>query len=203
MFLPALAIWMRLIYLVIPDNGDEYTFTLTLVRTDETNLARGPATVSLQIAEGAPFTMTVPIITSNTESVSDVSLTIAAGNAESDVLTVTHQMDSTEHANLRLGTLPSIPSGFNGIQLVAGTALQLFPAVPGIPTDVVTTVFGISQIRVSWTAPDDDGGSPITGYRADVVIAGQAQTYSCIANGAHRTACTTMTLPGGSSVLSA
>ena len=177
------------------NDGGEYTFTLTLVRTDETNLARGPATVSLQIAEGAPFTMTVPIITSNTESVSDVSLTIAAGNAESDVLTVTHQMDSTEHANLRLGTLPSIPSGFNGIQLVAGTALQLFPAVPGIPTDVVTTVFGVSQIRVSWTAPDDDSGSPITGYRADVVIAGQAQTYSCIANGAHRTACTTMTLP--------
>ena len=180
------------------NDGGEYTFTLTLVRTDETNLARGPATVSLQIAEGAPFTMTVPIITSNTESVSDVSLTIAAGNAESDVLTVTHQMDSTEHANLRLGTLPSIPSGFDGIQLVAGTALQLFPAVPGIPTDVVTTVFGVSQIRVSWTAPDNDGGSPITGYRADVVIAGQAQTYSCIANGAHRTACTTMTLPIGS-----
>ena len=181
-----------------PNEGGEYTFTLTLVRTDETNLARGPATVSLQIAEGAPFTMTVPIITSNTESVSDVSLTIAAGNAESDVLTVIHQMDSTEHANLRLGTLPSIPSGFKGIQLVAGTALQLFPAVPGIPTDVVTTVFGVSQARVSWTAPDDDGGSPITGYRADVVIAGQSQTYSCIANGAHRTACTTMTLPIGS-----
>ena len=180
------------------NDGGEYTFTLTLVRTDETNLARGPATVSLQIAEGAPFTMTVPIITSNTESVSDVSLTIAAGNAESDVLTVTHQMDSTEHASLRLGTLPSIPSGFDGIQLVAGTALQLFPAVPGIPTDVVTTVFGVSQIRVSWTAPDNDGGSPITGYRADVVIAGQAQTYSCIANGAHRTACTTMTLPSDS-----
>ena len=178
-------------------SGDKYTFTLTLVRTDETNLARGPATVSLQIAEGAPFTMTVPIITSNTESVSDVNLTIAAGNAESNVLTVTHQMDSTEHASLRLGTLPSIPSGFNGIQLVAGTALQLFPAVPGIPTDVVTSVFGISQIRVSWTASDDNSGSPITGYRADVVIAGQAQTYSCIANGAHRTACTTTTLPRG------
>ena len=127
---------------------------------------------------------------------------MTAGNAESDVLTVTHQMDSTEHTNLRLGTLPSIPSGFDGIQLVAGTALQLFPAVPRIPTDVVTTVFGVSQIRASWTAPDDDSGSPITGYRADMVIAGQAQTYSCIANGAHRTACTTTTLPEGSSTFS-
>ena len=36
--------------------------------------------------------------------------------------------------------------------------------VPGAPTDLSATASGTTQIDLSWTAPADDGGSPITTY---------------------------------------
>ena len=38
------------------------------------------------------------------------------------------------------------------------------PPVPGAPTDLSATASGTTQIDLSWTAPADDGGSPITTY---------------------------------------
>lgn len=35
--------------------------------------------------------------------------------------------------------------------------------LPGAPTNVIATP-GVKAINVRWTAPDDDGGSPITRY---------------------------------------
>ena len=37
-------------------------------------------------------------------------------------------------------------------------------SVPGAPTDLSATASGTTQIDLSWTAPADDGGSPITTY---------------------------------------
>ena len=41
---------------------------------------------------------------------------------------------------------------------------------PGIPT-VLTLVSGNTKLKVSWTAPDDDGGSPLTGYNVQYRLA--------------------------------
>ena len=37
--------------------------------------------------------------------------------------------------------------------------------VPQAPGDLTVTAAGAGQLSVSWTAPDDDGGSPIEGYK--------------------------------------
>ena len=42
------------------------------------------------------------------------------------------------------------------------------PTVPGAPTSLTATASGTSTINLSWTAPADDGGSAITGYRIQV-----------------------------------
>ena len=40
--------------------------------------------------------------------------------------------------------------------------------VPGAPTSLTATANGTSTINLSWTAPADDGGSAITGYKIEV-----------------------------------
>ncbi|TBR23424.1 MAG: fibronectin type III domain-containing protein, partial [Candidatus Nitrosotenuis sp.] len=40
--------------------------------------------------------------------------------------------------------------------------------VPGIPTGITATSVSPTQINLSWTAPSNNGGSPITGYKIEV-----------------------------------
>jgi len=41
-------------------------------------------------------------------------------------------------------------------------------ALPGAPTDLSATAVDSMQINLTWNPPDDDGGSPITGYRIEM-----------------------------------
>jgi len=41
------------------------------------------------------------------------------------------------------------------------------PSVPDPPTSLIATALSISEIDLSWIAPADDGGSPITGYQIE------------------------------------
>ena len=45
---------------------------------------------------------------------------------------------------------------------------KTFAVVPSPPLDLEAEVFSSTQIDLSWVAPDDDGGAPITRYRIDI-----------------------------------
>jgi hypothetical protein len=62
---------------------------------------------------------------------------------------------------------------------VAGPLSTIPVTVPGAPTSVAATA-GDHSASVSWTAPADDGGSPITGYTVTVGPGGA--TMSCSAS---------------------
>ena len=48
------------------------------------------------------------------------------------------------------------------------TATQSAATAPGAPTGLTAAANGQTQIDLSWTAPSDDGGSNITGYKIEV-----------------------------------
>jgi fibronectin type 3 domain-containing protein len=63
-------------------------------------------------------------------------------------------------------------------------------SVPDSPDTVSTAVVGPSQVQVSWTAPDADGGSPVTSYQ---VLAASASGQESSASPASCTASATAT----------
>ena len=54
--------------------------------------------------------------------------------------------------------------------------------VPGAPTSLTATANGTTTINLSWTAPADNGGSPITGYRIEVSPNGTSSWTNRVAN---------------------
>ena len=54
--------------------------------------------------------------------------------------------------------------------------------VPGAPTSLTATASGTTTINLSWTAPADDGGSAITGYRIEVSPNGTSSWTNRVAN---------------------
>ena len=56
--------------------------------------------------------------------------------------------------------------------------LRLAPEAPGKPTNLMADADGGTRIELSWTAPADDGGSAITGYRIEVSPDGSSGSWS-------------------------
>ena len=54
--------------------------------------------------------------------------------------------------------------------------------VPGAPTSLTATASGTTAINLSWTAPADNGGASITGYRIDVSPNGTSSWTDLVAN---------------------
>ena len=108
------------------NSGAPFTLTLELARTDTTDLtAQSPATVKVKVAEGAPFAMSVSLsVTGGT--LSATTGTIARGSAESSSITVTQTGNGA--TTVTLGTAPTVPSSYKGIQTAVGNSLVLFSA---------------------------------------------------------------------------
>ncbi|MDE2700731.1 MAG: putative Ig domain-containing protein, partial [Gemmatimonadota bacterium] len=112
------------------NTGASFSLTLILGRTDNTDLtATGPATVVVKVAQGAPFDMTVELSATdgtltdeNGNAITEV--TISKGNIQSEPITVTQS--GTTSTTVSLGTAPSLPMNYVGIQIAVGTSLILF-----------------------------------------------------------------------------
>ena len=115
---------------LIHNPGAPFTLTLMLERTDNTDLtAPGPATIKVKVAEGAPFDMTVSLTatggtltTGNGSAITEV--TIPKGSIESEAITVTQT--GRAQVTISLGTAPSLPADYDGLQTAVGSPLTLF-----------------------------------------------------------------------------
>ena len=96
--------------------------------------------------------------TSNEAAVSGAtasSYTLVAADAGKKIK-VRRSPSATTTATSRLLTSAAYPA-----------SATVAPAAPGAPTGLMAAASGDSQIDLSWTAPTDTGGPPITGYRIE------------------------------------
>ena len=61
---------------------------------------------------------------------------------------------------------PSFTTGRNSVPAVTNSST--IPAVPGPPTSLSASASGTTAIDLSWTAPADNGGRDISGYKVEV-----------------------------------
>src|SRR2546422_6070773 len=61
----------------------------------------------------------------------------------------------------------SIPAVSESSNIIPHAAAQVAPVVPNPPTVLATPYVSSSQISISWFAPSNNGGAPITGYKIE------------------------------------
>ena len=124
-----------LIELRLADNpGAPFIIPLELLRKDTTRMgAAGPASIALEAATGAPFSISLPLVVENgTASASTIS--VSAGRTAGSPVTVERPAADTGATRLIPGAVPLLPIGFDGLELRVGRTLSLFDPSANIAT---------------------------------------------------------------------
>ena len=144
-----------------PAAGVSFTLSATAVnqgndRSDSTTLRYYQSTDST-ITTGDTEVGTDRILGLNASASEDESISLTAPSTPGThyygacVDSVTDESDTQNNCSSAVTITVSSPAG-----------------VPGAPTGLVATADGETDIDLSWTAPSDDGGANITGYRIEV-----------------------------------
>jgi len=84
------------------------------------------------------------------------------------------------------GTVNNISciSTFNNYQgsTFTGNAVKNVCLAPSQPTGLVATAASMSQINLSWTAPSDNGSSPVIGYKIERSTDGGSNWFTIVSN---------------------
>ncbi len=99
------------------------------------------------------------------------------GNTNSTTTTYTHTglaPGTTRHYRVRaINTI-----GLSNPSNTADATTEAATTEPGIPTRLMATASGQTAIDLSWTAPSNNGGSEITGYRIEVSSDGMTNSWT-------------------------
>ena len=110
------------------------------------------------------------------------------GNTASPATTYTHEgLSEGDTRHYRVSAINAA-----GTSDPSGTASDTTEeaTVPGAPTGLTATARGTDAIRVEWSAPASDGGSPLTGYRIEVSPDGSSNSWSDLVADTNSTAVT-------------
>ena len=148
--------------------------TLTLTFSEDlgaaASLANSAFTVKKTTLGGTEMTVTLsgtPAISGRT-----VTLTLAATVPANNRITVNYTKPTSGTANKLVDKFGNEVEDFN----------QVVAEVPGAPTGLSAAPNGTTGIDLSWTAPADNGGRVISGYKIEVSTDGGATWTVLVAN---------------------
>ena len=176
---------------VTAEDGASQTYTVTVTREAAAPPGSDDATLSgLTVNDGASDLTLDPTFVSATTSyaaevanaVTTVTLTAMTTDDGASVSAVTLSGNAIADSDFTDGiTVPSLLVGDNDIVVtvtaedgasqtytVTVTREAAAPTEPGAPTGLTATASGTTAINLSWTAPADNGGASITGYKIEV-----------------------------------
>ena len=103
-------------------------------------------------------------------------------NTNSTSTTYAHTgLSAGDTRHYRVSAINSVGTG-DASSTANATTDDAAPTVPGAPTGLSATADGTSTIDLDWTAPSDDGGASITGYRIEVSSNGSSGWSNLEAN---------------------
>ena len=146
------------------------TYTVVLDSQPTANVTVTPSRTGSSDVTFSPATLTFTALNWNT--VQPVTVTAAQdSDAVDDSATISHAVTGGDYVGV---TVESVVVTVNDDESAI--------TVPGVPTDLSASTGGDTRINLSWTAPGDDGGSPITGYKIEVSPDGNANWTELVAN---------------------
>ena len=160
---------------------DEAAPTVPGAPTSLTATASGTSTINLS--------WTAPADDGGT-SISGYKIEVSSdGGTSWTELVAANTGTSYSHTGLSAGTtrhyrVSAINSAGTGAASSTANATtdEAAPTVPGAPTGLTATASGRTRIDLSWTAPSDNGGSAITGYKIEVSPNGDSNWTNRVAN---------------------
>ena len=152
------------------NEGTTGTYTVVLDSQPTANVTVTPSRTGSSDVTFSPPTLTFTTSTWNTAQ--PVTVTAAQdSDAVDDRATISHAVTGGDYVGV---TVESVVVRVNDDESV--------DTLPGVPTDLSASTGGNTRINLSWTAPGDDGGSPITGYKIEVSPDGNATWTGLVAN---------------------
>ena len=140
------------------------TFLATLKSAFAVTAAGTSVSIVQAVAGGPPFPQMNLIISPAIKQGSTVVLSYTDPTAGDDAVAVEDAAGNET---------PSFTTGMNSVPAVTNFS-TVAAVVPGAPTGLGATANGTTRIDLSWTAPADNGGRVITGYKIEWSAAGSA-----------------------------
>ena len=150
-------------------NGKTFAVDQTVTLTFSGTATQGTH-YSVTPGDADPNTAGHQVVLRTGDSSVEVTVTATANDTDDGPRTVTVAAD-----------LDGTSIGSRGITILDDDTTTP-TTVPGAPTSLSATADGTSTIDLSWTAPADDGGSAITGYRIEVSPNGTSSWTNRVAN---------------------
>ena len=131
----------------------------------------------------APYTIEVVLVSSGTQPRLLIQLTSALSDTDQAKLVLHIGSRSFPFNDAAYTALSDIYQWFDtGLDWSEAGSITLrlrrAPEAPGAPTNLMAEADGGTRIELTWTAPADDGGSAITGYRIEVSDDGSSGSWS-------------------------